>query len=43
VDVEASVSDGGLDIGVFGSRRRLPDRRAAQLVTDVVARLKELN
>ncbi|KOS21757.1 hypothetical protein ESCO_001529 [Escovopsis weberi] len=39
IDVEAAVKDGALDVGVFGSRRRISDDAAAALVDDIVGYL----
>ncbi|KAK5996502.1 Nonribosomal peptide synthetase 2 [Cladobotryum mycophilum] len=42
IDVEASIRDHDLDIGVFGSRRRIHDDEAAKLVEDIVRHLEDI-
>ncbi|KAF7561695.1 hypothetical protein G7046_g2447 [Stylonectria norvegica] len=42
VDIEASVHDSGLDIGVFASRQQISSSDAAALVSDIVAHLDEI-
>lgn len=43
VDIEASVHDTGLDIGVFASSRRISHEEAEQLVSELVQSLNEVD
>lgn len=42
VDIEASVQDSGLDIGVFGSRQQVSGDEAAGLILEIVSFLNEI-
>lgn len=43
LDVEVSMNgDGGMDIGVFGSRARVSSEEAERMVDDLVSRLQSL-
>lgn len=41
VDVEASVNDGAMDIGVFASRQRISEAHAMALTDLIVEYLRE--
>ncbi|KAL7941360.1 putative non-ribosomal peptide synthetase [Trichoderma barbatum] len=43
IDIEASIKEKGLDIGIFGSRRRLSDEGAVHLIDEIVSSLEELD
>ncbi|PTB38533.1 hypothetical protein M441DRAFT_145476 [Trichoderma asperellum CBS 433.97] len=43
IDIEASIQGNSLDIGVFGSYKRLSDRGATSLVASIVSHLEQLD
>ncbi|EHK26839.1 putative non-ribosomal peptide synthetase [Trichoderma virens Gv29-8] len=43
IDIEASIKGKGLDIGIFGSQKRLSDEGAIHLIEEIVSYLEELD
>lgn len=43
IDIEASIHGTSLDIGVFGSRQRISQEGAIDLVDEIVSYLRELD